>query len=356
MDNLIFLSHSSKDEVHVSRIYEQLTEKGFPCWVDLHNILPGAPYAQQIMKGISECPVFLLLISEHSIESQDVLNELDCASRKKKMIIPLFIKDVDLPDDFMYYISRTQWLKGYMESVNAVEDICSVIRQSGIFPQGRPDEVERQSQNQFSVHTGKEITVEMISEAIELDHMVYPAEYWADLDTCLKWRDRNADIYIMVKDNTSGHIVGYLNIMPVYQETFEKMMSGDVIDVSLIADDLAMYDLPDCMYLYISSAVTHPAYRHSAVLRYLLDAFYSKLIKLSEDGIYFKEMFADAVSPEGEKLCRYAGMQQRLLSEHGSKLFSVLLLPPKIRPTTQIARKLFSIYDEYQKIMEKYNL
>ena len=208
----------------------------------------------------------------------------------------------------------------------------------------------------FSAYTGAEITEEMISEAIELDHMVYPPEFWADLDTCLSWRDRNADIYVMVKDNATGRIVGYLNIMPLYEETFERMMSGTVIDVSLVADDLAMYDLPDCMYLYVSSAVTHPGYRHTTVLRCLLDGFYGKLIKLSEDGIYFKEMFADAVSPEGEKLCRYAGMQLRHSSEHGSKLYSVSLLPPKIRPTTQVARKLFSIYEEYQKIMDKYNL
>ncbi|MCM1519310.1 MAG: toll/interleukin-1 receptor domain-containing protein [Lachnoclostridium sp.] len=105
-----FISYSSKDKDLADKVLDTIESKGYTCWIAPRNIPYGTPYARAIMNGIDECETFIVLITENSIASEDVLNEVDNAHASRKKIIPIRFIDKPLPRELNYYLSRTQWL------------------------------------------------------------------------------------------------------------------------------------------------------------------------------------------------------------------------------------------------------
>lgn len=113
-----FLSHSSKDSELVNNVYERLKQTSYKPWKSPQDILLGKPYAQSIIEGIKECHFFLIFISSASMASEDVLSELEIAHRYRKIILPIFIEDVQLNNELQYYLSRKQWINAYNKDVD----------------------------------------------------------------------------------------------------------------------------------------------------------------------------------------------------------------------------------------------
>lgn len=105
-----FISYSSKDKDIAFRIVDAIESTGHTCWIAPRNIPYGTPYARAIMEGIDECNSFIVLITDNSIKSEDVLNEVDNAHASNKKIIPVRLTQTQLPRELNYYLSRTQWL------------------------------------------------------------------------------------------------------------------------------------------------------------------------------------------------------------------------------------------------------
>ena len=110
----IFISHSSKDNDAVRKIYEALAKNGISCWLDLHDIPPdGGVFAGQITQGINQAKSFLLVLSRASNQSPHVLNEVNLAFNRR---LPFIIYNIDLPesefsDDLKYYLANKQFIK-----------------------------------------------------------------------------------------------------------------------------------------------------------------------------------------------------------------------------------------------------
>lgn len=105
-----FISYSSKDKDIAFKIVNAIESAGYICWIAPRNIPYGTPYAAAIMEGIDECDKFIVLITKNSVQSNDVLNEVDNAHSVKKTIIPVRLTDTQLSRELQYYLSRTQWL------------------------------------------------------------------------------------------------------------------------------------------------------------------------------------------------------------------------------------------------------
>ncbi len=113
-DKDVFLSHSSKDNATVSRIYETLKENGITAWLDLNDIPPdGGVFAGHITQGINQAKAFLLVLSKEANLSPHVLNEVSLAFSRR---LPFIIYNIDLPetefsDDLKYYLANKQFIK-----------------------------------------------------------------------------------------------------------------------------------------------------------------------------------------------------------------------------------------------------
>lgn len=119
----IFISHSSKDNIFADKIVSGIEKAGYKCWIAPRDIKPGTPYARSIMEGIRSCGTFIVLITDNSVVSEDVLNEVDNAHSLRKRIIPVWLGQTKLSPELNYYLSRTQWVTADPTDLSNIADL-----------------------------------------------------------------------------------------------------------------------------------------------------------------------------------------------------------------------------------------
>ncbi|MEP7246500.1 MAG: TIR domain-containing protein [Gammaproteobacteria bacterium] len=107
---VVYISYASPDVNAANAVVNQLEGAGFACWIAPRNVVPGALYAEEIVRAINECSVLVLVLSAHSVASTHVGKELERASSKNKRILTLRIDATPLPSSFEYFLSESQWI------------------------------------------------------------------------------------------------------------------------------------------------------------------------------------------------------------------------------------------------------
>lgn len=93
-----------------------LENTGFRCWIAPRDIPAGSKYEEGIMNGICECPVMVVICTESVKGSLYVLDEINAAKRRDKVIIPLMMeKGLVFPPAMELLLSRYQWLDLWMD-------------------------------------------------------------------------------------------------------------------------------------------------------------------------------------------------------------------------------------------------
>jgi len=92
-----FISYSHKDAEFVDRLYERLEEEGMPVWLDQHDIVTG-PLHRQMSRAVRQNDVLLLVLSEPSVNSNWIENQLEMAQRKedeqgREVLCPVALDD-----------------------------------------------------------------------------------------------------------------------------------------------------------------------------------------------------------------------------------------------------------------------
>jgi hypothetical protein len=106
----LFISYSRRDETFIKQLYQELTGRGLSAWYDRFNIGVGTQWAGEIVKGIRDCQVFVLVLSPDSAASPNVRKEVDLAQRYQKQIIPLMWRPVEIPVAMEYQLAGIQWI------------------------------------------------------------------------------------------------------------------------------------------------------------------------------------------------------------------------------------------------------
>ncbi len=79
-----FISYSSKDQCLAERLYTDLQSSGVRCWFAPENLKGGDKFADRIEASILAYDKFLILLSNHSIVSSWVENEVRAAFEKEE--------------------------------------------------------------------------------------------------------------------------------------------------------------------------------------------------------------------------------------------------------------------------------
>ena len=130
----VFISFSSKDLAIAERIADALNAVGIKPWISTRDI-HGGSYAKQIMSGIKQANVFLVLISKNSICSEHVKNEVDRAfSRIKEglTVLPFLLDNSEYDDDLAYYLCRQEFISGVIPPIeDRIQNLVDRIRDIG---------------------------------------------------------------------------------------------------------------------------------------------------------------------------------------------------------------------------------
>ena len=122
-----FLSYSSEDKIVATKIANYLRSNGIDVWFDSWEIKAGDSLVSKIFKeGLSKCSFFIVLISNNSINSKWVKEELNKAFIKRiegtTKIIPLRIENCKVPTE----ISDLRWID--ISEKNLEEGLREVLK------------------------------------------------------------------------------------------------------------------------------------------------------------------------------------------------------------------------------------
>jgi len=102
-----FISHSTADKVFVDRFYGKLQEKGVRCYYAPHDLPIGVKTRPTIHEEIRKYDKLLLVLSEHSVKSAWVEDEVEHAFELEKERGKLVLFPIRLDDAVM--VSKTGW-------------------------------------------------------------------------------------------------------------------------------------------------------------------------------------------------------------------------------------------------------
>ena len=92
-----FFSYSRQDSEFALRLAKDLRERGAAIWIDQLDIEPGTHWDESVEKAVAACSIFLVLLSPHSTESENVMDEVAYALDEKKAIVPVMFCDCKVP-------------------------------------------------------------------------------------------------------------------------------------------------------------------------------------------------------------------------------------------------------------------
>ena len=97
MPHTVFISYSRREAPFVDILMDALEDEGVNVWVDYRSLVPGKPWLDQILEGINQADVFLLVVSKESMTSPNVELEYKHALEQGKRIILILFQAAELP-------------------------------------------------------------------------------------------------------------------------------------------------------------------------------------------------------------------------------------------------------------------
>ena len=106
-----FISYSSRDKNIADNLCFKLEQRGIAVWYAPRDV--QGPYANAIVQAIDKCTHFIVILSQNSMASEHVLNEIDLAFQRlpnQIMFKPLRVDNSLFTPSFKYYLSRQHWM------------------------------------------------------------------------------------------------------------------------------------------------------------------------------------------------------------------------------------------------------
>jgi predicted ATPase/transcriptional regulator with XRE-family HTH domain len=132
----VFICHSSSDSQIALEICRHLEDYGISCWIAPRDPLPGVPFAAQLINAIESAGIVLLVLSSNSKGARAVLNEVELASNRGKVILPVRIEDVSPSSSLEFYIRSINWFDLTRRTLDEaatdlIKDLERVLRPPG---------------------------------------------------------------------------------------------------------------------------------------------------------------------------------------------------------------------------------
>jgi hypothetical protein len=120
---LTFISYSRADKDFALELARELRSSGFLIWLDQWDIPPGARWDDQIEKALTQCEIFMVILTPSSTASDNVKDEIGYAIDNKKQILPVLLENANLP----FRLKRFQYVdftgKNYEEGIEAAKQL-----------------------------------------------------------------------------------------------------------------------------------------------------------------------------------------------------------------------------------------
>ncbi len=145
-----------------------------------------------------------------------------------------------------------------------------------------------------------------------------------------RWISINSDIYTFCYEASSNLVKGYINAMPLKDESFDKLLKGELKDNNIVEDDIEPYTKNQRLKIYLMSLATKEDVRQfraglmNTVADRLLAGLFKKLLDYWQDhNIQVTDFAAIAWTPAGKKICELLGMKKIGADKLGHPIYHI---------------------------------
>jgi hypothetical protein len=364
----VFLSHNRQQKYWVREFCQILRQGGLTVFFDEDSIEPGDSVVRAIEEALVNSRHVVLVISPSSMSSKWVAMETAITvysdpDVSRKVLIPIILESVeptlirpsvrslnsiDLTDP-QTRDKRFQQLLGYLGFSASVIPTVPAWPQIAI-------ETKTIQISALSVADIDDVIswgwdgLRLLDELIQLDYQTMEGltpdhegqtRQWAPvfMDHPDTWR-------LIV--NSSGKIVGYWHFVPLFEPEYNLARQGQLIDGHITTDKLKLFELPGQYDVYFVTMCIQSQFRRTPAVRLLFNSLLQVIAYLAQEGVFIREVCANAYTPSGVSLCRSLGlMHVGNHISHGQIFlakFSSLLCHELSRPYPELRRAYADLF------------
>jgi formylglycine-generating enzyme required for sulfatase activity len=111
-----FISYSTRDTERAQRVCDLLEQQGLTCWIAPRDVRRGYEYKAEIVNGIENSRLMVLLLSKNANESKHVHREVNIADESGKPILPVRLEKINPSANLKYVLSAQQYFEALEET------------------------------------------------------------------------------------------------------------------------------------------------------------------------------------------------------------------------------------------------
>jgi len=158
----------------------------------------------------------------------------------------------------------------------------------------------------ISLKTVDELDISLIVDVLNIDSAVYPVHLRGTFDELYGRFTANRDTYVLLYDNND--LIGYLCLLPVKDELYEKISNDDrLYDSDIPYEQIEQYQPHNTYKLYAISTAIRPDYQGKGLSGLLIRGFYKYLLEKRKSNIRISSVLSSAVTSGGDLLLKKMG-------------------------------------------------
>ena len=127
----VFISYSTKNKNVADAVVADFEQNGIKCWYAPRDILPGEEWVTAITNALEGSKALVLIFTEESNNSRQVMNEIAVAFNAGLTIVPFKLTNDQMSSELEYYLTRVHWLdavsKPLKKNIQALREYIEVI-------------------------------------------------------------------------------------------------------------------------------------------------------------------------------------------------------------------------------------
>ena len=320
----VFLSHNQQEKPWVRRLYQFLVQNGLKVFFDEVNVPPGADFISAIETAASSSSNLALVLSPGSLNSKWVGMETQLAMMRsigdsKQSIIPIVLDDIDLTK-VRPWLHTLNWVD-LREPETRERKLRVLLQHFGI---KNADTIPTKDlQTLLWLREGKQTSslrvggvedivgwgwdgIKLLEELIALDYSTTEALTHLHEGDPQQWGPifmDHPDTWRMLFSEAKK-IVGYWHMAPLFEDDYVLAKSGTLLDSEITSDRVQHFELPGHYNTYLVQVCMSPAFRGNRNTPLLFETFFEVLDELSKNGVFIKEVTANALTKTGVSLCK----------------------------------------------------
>ncbi|SRX56205.1 toll/interleukin-1 receptor domain-containing protein [Aequorivita sp. CIP111184] len=123
-ENTIFFSYSRDDSEFAFSLAKSLREAGAKVWLDQLDIKPGHRWDNSIENALKSSHTLLVVLSESSVKSNNVMDEVSYALEENKKVVPVLLEDCKIP----FRLRRLQYATFTEGHKKGIDSLVSALK------------------------------------------------------------------------------------------------------------------------------------------------------------------------------------------------------------------------------------